>query len=306
MWIIRCSPSSPTSLPDVPYAAPATQRLQRGAGEVRAEFAAPDAGRPPSATRLRDLYQTAPGRALLPRPEPDDPAMLVLLTTSGGLAGGDRMQVGVTLDPGASVMVLAQAAEKIYRAAEADADTELLQSLRVGAGAWAEWLPQETILFDGARFRRSLNIDLAAGARLLLGDLLVYGRTARGERWQQGRLHDRWDLRRDGRLVWTERQSLQDDIPAILDAPAGFDGAVAQGMILYAAPDALTDALAERLRGALAEPDVRVGLTRLDGFVLLRLLSRNPQSARHSFGQAWSILRHQAGWPAGLPRLWLR
>lgn len=284
----------------------APPRLQRGSGIVRARFAAPDPGQPPAASRLLDLYQTAPGRALLPRPEPGEPAALVLLTTSGGLTGGDRMEVQVQLDAGASVTVLAQAAEKIYRAADADAETRLEQVMVAEDQAWAEWLPQETILFQGARFHRSTEIRLSGGARLLAGDLLVFGRVARGEHWRHGALHDRWDLRRDGRLVWTERQSLEGDIAGQIEAAAGFGGAAVQGTILFAAPEARDETLLARLREAMADPEVRTGATLLGETLLVRLLSPQTRSAREAFARAWTFLRQTAGWPATMPRLWLR
>ena len=134
-------------------------------------------------TRLARLFQKAPLRVLMPRPAPGEPPCAVLLNTSGGIVGGDALQVEVRLEAGAAAVVTSQAAEKAYRSAGADATLDV--ALDLADGAWLEWLPQETILFDGARLRRRLRVDAAAQARLLAIDMLVFGRRARGERFQR-------------------------------------------------------------------------------------------------------------------------
>lgn len=275
--------------------------LQRADGAVRATFRFAD-----GATRLAHLHQSDPGRALLPRPEPGQAPSLVFITTSGGLAGGDRLDLALEAGGGARVQAVAQAAEKIYRARPEDEDTRLDQHLRAEAGAVAEWLPQECILFDGARLRRRLVIDMAPDASVLAGDMVVFGRLARGESFERGLLADRWELRRAGRLVWTDRQTLSGDIPALLGQPAGFCGARAQAMILYAAPGAA--ALLDEMRALLEEPPqgLLAGVTALDGFLLCRLLSRDAAQLRRLFGQLWARLRGQLGFEPTMPRLWQR
>lgn len=285
-------------------------RLQRGDGGVTARFGAALPGMKTGA-RLLDLYQSDPGRALLPLPEPGEPASLVLVTTSGGLTGGDRLKLSLTLEAGAKLAAMAQAAEKLYRSAAADSETEVIQELSAASGAWLEWLPQETILFNGARLARRTSINLDPEAEALIGDMLVYGRVARGERFEQGSLFDLWELRRAGRLVWTERQGIDGDIAALLAAPAGFDGAVAQASLIFARPGfAAETGCTETLAGLRTilehHPGLRGGATRLDGFILLRLLGRDPLLLRRAFAEVWRYCRHQAGWADTMPRLWLR
>lgn len=281
-------------------------KLQRGDGAVLARFKAGPAAE--GGARLDDLYQASPGRALQPRPEPGEAVCMVLLTTSGGLTGGDRLRLDITAETGASVMVMAQAAEKVYRSASNDADTRLMQRLEVQPGAKVEWLPQETILFDGARLHRSFDIHLEHQAWALVGDITMFGRVARGESFAQGRLFDQWQVFQDGRLVWTDRLGLEGDIPALLGHPAGFAGARAQGSILCAglseaAQAEALEALRETVGGLV---NVRFGATRIGGLLLLRLLGPDPAALRQAFGQAWSYLRGRAGWAATMPRLWLR
>src|SRR5690349_24375011 len=87
-------------------------RLQRASGESRVVFARRD-----GATRLADLYQRDPCRVLFPDPEPGEPVQAILVTTSGGVTGGDVLDSAIDVGPGATAVAATQAAEKIYRAA---------------------------------------------------------------------------------------------------------------------------------------------------------------------------------------------
>lgn len=276
---------------------PLSTRLQRANGALRLTFAA-DGG---AATRLADLYQSDPCRALLPSPDPGEPLTAVLVTTSGGLTGGDRLQLSVSVKPGAAALCTPQAAEKIYRSAD-DGAAALTLDLTVGADAALEWLPQEMILFDGARLDRRISLDLASSARLLAGDITVFGRTARGERFAAGSLFDRWQVRRDGRLVWTDATRLEGDTLSLLDHPAGFAGAVAQALILYQAPDAV--AVRDRLRELELETGCQWGATVIDGLLLLRLLDADAARLRRVFAALWAALRPGLGCRPVMPRLW--
>ncbi|WP_448187800.1 urease accessory protein UreD [Azospirillum sp. sgz301742] len=252
-------------------------------------------------TRLRDLYHTDPLRLLFPNPGAGDPPTAVVVTTSGGLVGGDRLEVAASVGAGASALVTAQAAEKIYRSTGADVRFDV--RLTVGDGGWLEWLPQETILFDGARLRRSTCAEVAGSGRLLAGESLVFGRIARGERFTQGLARDAWEVRRDGRLVWADALHLDGDVAAVLDHPAGFAGATAYGTIVYVGKDA-----ADRLDGArtlLEDLAPHAGATVLGEVLVIRLLGCDAHRLRNDFGRVWAGLRAElAGLPARLPRLW--
>src|SRR4051812_21390840 len=201
-------------------------------GSARIAYKADAAG----VTRLADLYQHDPLRVLFPLHRADDLPTAVLVTTSGGLVGGDRLDIGIAAGAGARLLVTTQAAEKIYRSAGPDCRIETRISL--GAGGWLDWLPQETILFDGARLRRETRIELDPESRLLAGEMLVFGRIARGERFTRGLARDAWEIRRGGRLFWADALHLDGAVAEILDHPAGFDGAAACATLVYAGPDA--------------------------------------------------------------------
>lgn len=273
-------------------AAPATPHFERGDGAAEIIFA--PAG-------LARLYQKTPCRVLFPLPEPGDIPVAALLTTSGGLTGGDRLCISVGTIGGARAIAATVAAEKVYRSLGPDANVKV--SLTVTPGGWLEWLPQETILFDGAHLVRAVEAELAAGARLLAVETLVFGRTARGERFRHGKLRDRWRVRVDGRLVWTDTLQLESAIGARLDTPAAFAGAVAFATVVYVGEDAaehlpLARSLAEAGGG-------RGGATLVNGVLLARFLSHDAQELRRGLMRYVALIRQAAaGLPPALPRLW--
>jgi urease accessory protein len=159
------------------------------------------------------------------------------------------------------------------------------------------------ILFDGARLDRRIAVSLKADSRLLAGDITVFGRTARGERFAAGSLFDRWQVRRDGRLIWTDATRLEGDITAALDHPAGFAGAAAQALILCQAPDAA--GARDRLRELSDhEPGCEWGASVIDGLLLVRLLDADAARLRRQFARLWSALRGGLGLRPAMPRLW--
>jgi urease accessory protein len=256
-------------------------------------------------TRLKSLFHADPLRVVFPNRARDDIIAGVLVTTSGGLVGGDRIEVSVDVDAAARAQLAGQAAEKIYRSA--GTDTEIVVDLTVGDGGWLEWLPQETILFDGARLRRRTYADVAAGAQLLAGEMLVFGRTAMGEAITGGLVRDAWEVRRDGRLVWADALQLDEAIAEDLVDAARFDGARAFASLVYVGDDAGERlALARSLLDDFADVSgLRVGATCLGDVLLVRWLGRESLLLRNAFGDFWAAFRHVvAGLPAALPRLW--
>jgi urease accessory protein len=277
----------------------AQQRHERVDGAARIEFKVGHDGR----TVLGDLYQRAPCRVLFPSVESGEPTQAVLLTTSGGLTGGDRTDVQIGVRPGAQATVTTQAAEKLYRALPQDPETAIRVGMRVDAGGWGEWLAQETIVFEGARLRREFRAEVAPTARLLATETLVLGRTAMGERFETGLIHDTWQIRRAGRLIWADALHLDGDIAAVLAAPFGFGTAVACSNVVYVAEDA-----AARLAGVrelLGKCRVQAAATAFDGLLLTRLLSDDAAALRAAvIALVGEIRELAAALPARLPRVW--
>lgn len=272
---------------------------QRVDGAARLAFRRDIAG----LTRLADLFQRAPCRVLFPDIDAGEPAQAVLLTTSGGLTGGDRLQIDVAAGPGSRLTVTTQAAEKLYRCSPGDDDTRIGVNLRVGASAWMEWLAQETILFDRSRLRRLLLADLEPQGRLLAVESVVFGRTAMGERYEQGLLHDAWRIRIGGRLVWADALHLDGDIAALRSRPFGFGTALACATLLYVGEDA--PQRLDLVRELLANRSHEAAATAFEGLIVVRLMADDAAALRATVMHLTAALRAAlAGLPAAMPRVW--
>lgn len=256
------------------------------------------------ATRLAHLHQRDPLRVLFPRPDDPSTPVAVLATTSGGLVGGDRLAIKAMVGDAGSALFTTQSAEKIYRSTGRDCRVDV--GLFVGPGAWMEWLPHETIVFNKARLRRSTVADVAAGGRLMAIEAVVFGRIARGERLTQGLVRDEWKIRRGGRLVWADALHLDDDLAWIGASPAGLDGAVGLATFVYVADDAAEHLnLTRALMPANDGNGLKVGATVVNGVLVARWLARDALAMRTSIGVFWEAFRRRVGGRAGgLPRVW--
>ncbi|EIT70901.1 MULTISPECIES: urease accessory protein UreD [Hydrocarboniphaga] len=284
-------------LTPISLAPPAHQRVH---GALRIAYARDAQGR----TRLADLYQRAPCRVLFPDVEADEPPQAVLLTTSGGLTSGDRLDIDIVARQGSRLTVSTQAAEKLYRALAGEPDAQVAVNLRVEPGATLEWLAQETILFDRSRLRRRIDVELSTDARLLATESVVFGRSAMGERYESGRLHEAWRVRRNGRLVWADALHLEGPMRAHRETAFAVGDASACATLLYAGDDAA--ALLPALRERLSEEDAQIAAaTSFDGLLIVRMLSADAARLREALKRIAAILRSLAlGLPDALPRVW--
>ena len=230
-----------------------------------------------------------------PNPAQGSSLEAVLLNTAGGLTGGDRIDLDVKLGPGAEAMLTTAAAEKIYRAR--DDKTAITSELRLGVGANLAFLPQATILFDGARLDRRTVVDLGHQARFLAVEMLIFGRQAMGEEVRQGFCRDAWRIRRDGALVFADTFSLSGGIAAALARPATLAGARAAAMIIYVAADAASRL--DVVRSMLAGAESLAGASAWNGLLVVRAIARDGRILQ---GDIAPLLRALGGRP--LPRVW--
>ncbi|WP_018390545.1 urease accessory protein UreD [Ancylobacter sp. FA202] len=232
----------------------------------------------------------------------------VMINTGGGLAGGDASQSCLHAGRDAQLVVTTQAAEKIYRSD--GATSHIAVELTAEVGASLHWMPQATIVFDGARVERSIAAEVAPDARLLLVEPVILGRTARGERLSYGRLFDRWRIRRGGRLVYADGLQLEGDIAATLDRRATAGGWAAFATLLLVSPDAesrLDDVraalgLGESEQDGMARelPDgLDAGASAWDGMLSVRLLARDGAPLETAIRRAIAALG-----VGEVPRIW--
>jgi urease accessory protein len=245
-------------------------------------------------TRRRHLHESGSLRVRFPSPEAEG-LSAVFVNTAGGIAGGDRFDIEIAAGAGSRLAVTTAAAEKIYRAEGPAAQVNI--GLKAAAGAHLSWLPQETILFDQARVRRRIDIDLAEDASLLLCEIVVFGRSAMGERVQKGEFVDRWRLKRGGRLVFAETVRLDGDIGEKLKRPAVAKGGVAIGTALIVPGD---EALLERIRELATSFGGEVGISSWNGFAMARFCAQDAARLR---ADMMAVLGRASG--SALPRLWL-
>jgi len=226
-------------------------------------------------TVLRTLYQDGSSKIRLPRLA-GGTLEAVLINTAGGVTGGDRFTTEVVLETAGHAVLTTQACERVYRSAGGVA--EVTNRLEVGAGARLDWLPQETILFDGGRLSRRLDAELAEGAELLAVETTILGRGAMGERVQTGSFRDRWRIRRSGRLLFADDLRLEGDIAQLAARPAILDGNAAMATILLVSDSG--ERLLEAVRAALGDAGgasfwngrLVARVLAPDGFLLRRIL----------------------------------
>jgi urease accessory protein len=167
--------------------APAMQR-SRGTGRLDVKLSA-------GKTRIGRLHQSGNAKIRIPRTY-GEALEAVLINTAGGITGGDTLDWALEAGRGTAAVLTTQACERIYRSTgETACQTNMI---RVGERASLFWLPQETILFDGGRFRRTLDVALDETARFVGLESLVLGREAMGETVASGLFHDRWRIRGAG------------------------------------------------------------------------------------------------------------
>jgi urease accessory protein len=243
---------------------------QRADAEARASFM-----RIGERTEPDRLFETGGLRWRFPRSS--SPCEVAILNTGGGVAGGDSYRLSLTLSEGAEVEATTPSAEKIYRSEGMPA--RIAMRLVLAPRARLFWLPQETLMFEGARLERKLEADMAAEAALVIAESLVFGRLAMGESRIEASLRDSWRVRRDGELVFADETRLN-RAGAALDRKAVAAGARALATIVAAAPD--IEARLPDLRAALdaASDGVEAGASAFDGLIVARLLSASPSRLR--------------------------
>jgi len=242
-------------------------------------------------------YQSGCLRMRQPRPENDDARpCAVIINTSGGLAEGDRLEQRISWEAGSAATVTTQAAEKVYRALSAGSviDTRI----EVAEGAHAEWLPQETILFDKARLRREARIMLADGVSFLGLEAVIFGRSAMGERMLGGALHDGMRIYRNGRLIYADALEIAGYVDALLRKAAVADGAGAMAVLVHASAEVAR--LLPAVRDALAGARGRAAASSWNGLLAVRFLAPDGASLRHDVIAAVGVLRDERP----LPRVW--
>ena len=248
--------------------------------------------------RNRSLGPLRVQRPFYPRP---DECHVYVLHPPGGLVAGDRLDIDIRCERDARALFTTPGAGRAYRGGSATRPQTQALTLHVAAGARAEWLPQENILFEGAWARNELQVTLEPGAHYTGWDISCLGRPAAEERFARGRFEQRLWLWRGDEPLLGERQCLD---ASLLDSHWGLGGHPAFGTLVSTAASA--DTLA-RVRAHLDPPTSALcaAATLLPELLVVRARARCATRLRSLFIGLWQELRQaQDGRPPPPPRIW--
>jgi len=268
--------------------------MQRTRGAAECTFKVRD-----GKTVLDNLRQSGSFKVRIPKTPTSDVPEAVLLNTAGGLTGGDKLAFHGAIAAGGDAIFTTQASERAYRSLEGDA--EVTTKLRVGERSRLAWLPQETIMFEGARLARTFDVHMAADAVLLAHESVVFGRTAMDEIVRSGSFRDSWKIYHDDTLIHADAMRVSGDIEHTLDRPATLNGAKAMATILYIGPDIgeQVDIARYAMRGI--DPDAaKGGVSGWAGKLACRIVARDGASLRRMVTPVLETLNDGRA----LPRVW--
>jgi urease accessory protein len=214
----------------------------------------------------------------------------ILINTGGGLAGGDSFRFDITAEEGSALTVTTQAAERVYRSLGPAAEVRV--KLALERGATLTWMPQETILFDGAALSRSVSADVAGDAQLLMVESVILGREAMGETIAHARFSDHWRIRQDGKLIFADDLRFEGRPPA---SAATLKDARAFATVLHVCPQA--EEMVEDVRAAIGENGAASAWC---GKIVARLAARDGFTLRKSLIPALGVMMGSTT----LPKTW--
>lgn len=260
-------------------------------------------------TVMTERSHFGPLRLLKPLyPEGDDICHAVIVHPPGGIVAGDTLTIDLSVESGARALATTPGAQKWYRSTGAQATA--VTRLRVSDDAHLEWMPQETMVFDGARASQSLEIGLAPGAHFFGWEILCLGRTARGERFQAGEFRQGIRLVRSANdaPLWRESMCLSGD-GALMSSPLGFRNLPVAATAWIALPDredgAVTAGLLAVVRAALDDAPLAAASSPEPGLVVVKAMGEAPEAVRNLLIGMWKSIRLQVfARPPVLPRIW--
>jgi urease accessory protein len=235
-------------------------------------------------------------------PEGKETCHIAILHPPGGVAAGDRLSIRASLNEQSRALLTTPGATKWYRCEGSCASQQVHFSL--GEDAILEWLPRESIIFDGASISLELDVDLTAHARYFGWDILSFGRRASGESWGRGTLNMQTNIRRAGSLLWAEVADI-DAQSGFAKSPVGLSGFTVCGTFLVAGCDVDATLLRECREVTPPAAESRTGITRVPGVLIARYLGGSTEDAFYWFTALWAVLRPALSDKAACPpRVW--
>jgi len=255
-------------------------------------------------TQLSHTLVKAPLKVQRPfYPEGPGVCHSVVLHTAGGIVGGDRLNQDIHLEPNAHALITTATASKVYRSNGQESQQTI--QIQIDANACLEWLPQETIVFNGAIYRQDLRVELAPSATWLGWEITRFGRTARGEKFCQGEWRSHTEVWQQGRPLWIDRQWLPGG-EEILNSPHGLAGQPIVGTFSWVGQPISTEIIDKaRMLWIAKERQGSAGVTQLISGLLCRYRGSATAEVRDWFMDVWQLLRLSClGRPSCPPRVW--
>ncbi|MEK9820974.1 MAG: urease accessory protein UreD [Gammaproteobacteria bacterium] len=254
----------------------------------------------------RSLHQ-GPLRVQRTFNEADGSCHVYLLHPPGGVVGGDSLDIGITAADQTDVVLTTPAAGKFYRCLDDGSEQRQLVTLQIGAEAHFEWLPQETIFFNGARSRLQHRVRLSGSASYIGWEILSLGRRASGETFRVGSIQQSTTLLRDDQLIHRERLAAR---PDNISGAWSFAGQTVSGTLVAASREEFSSSRADdRLQGLIKRlHDPQWGVTAKAGIILVRHLGNDAEHCRQGFEFARDWLTAAGMFnvdsPRQRPRIW--
>ncbi len=252
-------------------------------------------------TILRRSYAHAPLKIQRPFYPELNICHTVILHSAGGMVGGDRLSYKIDLAPTSQALITTAAAAKIYRSNGAFAQQQI--NINLGADAYLEWLPQDTIIFNEAEYQQNLRVDLAAGATFCAWDIVRLGRSARQETFTEGSWQNAMEVWQNGQPLWIDRQKITGDQWQSLQASAGQP---LLGILMWLGGSVSAEVVAQA-RVLAPQSENGWGVTAVAGGLICRYRGSDRQAAQKWFVAVWDLLRQRyRDRSACLPRVWQR
>ncbi len=258
-------------------------------------------------TRMHTMQFLGPLRVQRPFYPETGVCHTYLLHPPGGVVSGDDLSIQIQGKPGSHALITTPSAGKIYRADTHKVLQRQHTQIRLDQAS-CEWLPMETIVFDGAHGQLESRVDLTGDCRFIGLEMICLGRPASSLPFATGRIDQQLSLYHDGIPLLLDRQCLQGG-SELLPSNAGFHGYTVSGTLLaFGFSTSQLDLIVEDLREQLPAQSEHgwLSVTHRLGLLVVRYLGQDSEAGMQQLRQAWSLLRPRVlGVPACVPRIWL-
>lgn len=255
-------------------------------------------------TCLDLAYSKAPLKIQRPfYPEGEQICHSIILHTAGGIVGGDRLFESFKLQPNTQALITTPAAGKIYRSNGQKAFQDII--INVENGSYLEYLPQETIVFNGAIFRQNLRVELGEKATWLSWEIMRFGRSAMGEIFEKGEWKSYTEIWQQKTPLWIDRQCLKGS-PESFFSINNLAGKPVIGTLNWIGKP-VTINLIQEIRN-LWQPQTNnseIGVTQILQGLLCRYRGNSISEVKNWFIKIWQLLRQiQQKQSIIIPRVW--